>query len=686
MLSVSVFGSPAQVMLESVTWATGRRSANLVSAATKLTLRNVKLQRSDNNFRIILNPLMGQTAGLAIHTVHGNATLLVTFQSESSSNSSGATTFNLKMHDTVLSERFSVAQLSLDQTVSNVYLNRSTFAAAGHPILPAVSLVNLTLGSLIIDRCNFIDDLLLASGRSLPLEQAVVSILNSTFDGLASIKNGLGENSVGYNLTLRGTRFSAQEGSFNPSIFLNPQDSPYIWADARGNYWGDIRGPRSCCNPNSNGSTNVWADASSWCLDDLCTALSANMTNITLYGVGYTPSWCHYDQICHATTSAAQYSLIGLFCGLFLLSLLAVLRYYLHIRKGSEASALLVSNLPRSRHRVLYVLNISGGLFSTAVMAIVFLPIFYLQEEVLPEAAVRSWVLYAATFLVAVCALRVGCNVWSILIMSRCSQSYRSLLGNITFSGIVVVLSVMWRFSAWALTPTIENPQYTDMILRTGYYWIITGLFAGSEIFFAIPSIFLSLSILKQRDYAEVEGIKQSLVSNPLGDIQDLLQSQQLRRVATAGVLVCLVLALLYLIGIPIALFVLLPAPKYLAFSTDELLGISLAAHFAACAIASLFGAFFFRRRPYDPTYGTAFLAVSLATIAMMLEVVVFTGYDNRRVISKYAPDIVIMLFAVMGMMIPAGLTGWILFRLRKTLASDMARNAYQKFENALAE
>lgn len=649
-------------------------------------VRNVKLHVLGSVYRIVLEPPAGEHVNLTMHTVHGNATFFaILHPQEQQTNVTKVTTFSLKVHDSYVHEGFSVFQISKPEEANcNLLFNRSSFA---HPSLFALALVNVTLSSCSIDRCIFSDDLLVTNVVDYPIQQAPIVVTNSTFQDLTFIWNGRNEKEFGYNMTLRGNVFPPNSAlGLSPFIDVSPQNSPFVWVDARGNYWGDPTGPHSCCEPTALGASNIWADSSPFCLDEDCESLSSPLGNDSLFGIGFSPAWCRYEQLCNPTTDAIQYALIGCFIGMFVLACLASLTYYLRTRTGAERDALLVQDIPGQRHRLLYIFDVCGGIFACLTAVVTFLPTLYLPRSFAAALAVRNWAIYASVFLLVLCILRVICNVWNVIVLRKFQETYRTLLGNVVFSGVIVVLSIMWRFSSWALLPVVERPVFQDMVLRSEYYWIVTGLFAGAEFFFAIPAIFMSLNILKQRDYAEVEGLKQTLSGSPLGEVNDLLQSQQLRRVSTAGFASCVFLTAVYIALIPTSLYALLPVPAFSDVSHDRLLAISLCAHFAACTIVTVFGSFYFRRRPYDPTYGTVFFASSLATVAMLIEVVVYTSIEKYSSLRHYAPALATMIIATLAMCAPSGMTAWNLIRLRRTLASDVARNVYAKLQNQLAE
>lgn len=694
---VTLYGNSISVSLDSFFWDCTHRSGGCESRlqfnGSSLTILNVELQGNDSYYSLTASPPSGSVANISLHTIRAAASSLSVALAPVRVLAAGKTptsSFSIAVHESDFQQLALRHEIdgtgSPDASISSVLVNQTRLSGApGHQ--SSLSLERLRISSCRLNQLKLGESIMLSPGLSKFLEQPSVSITNCTFSSESRIYVGY-ISIPGYNVTLRGNAIAPSNGSTSqPFIEMySHENGGGSWVDARANYWGDREGPRSCCNPSSLGAVNIWADASSWCIDENCLELHSPPGNNSLSLTLTLPPWCQFEQICFPATTAIQYVVIGCFCGFATLSLLLAFLYIRKTRFSGRQSKMLLSEAipPAAKHSTLYVLNICGAAICAVVGISAFFPTFYLSDSGLPSKAVRTWAVYASGFIVSVCSIRLIVNVWNFLILVKSPTTYKSLLPNVVLSSITVFLVFLWRFSALALESNRELLS-SDIIIRTSFYWTMTATLAGGEIFFSIPIVVLSLHILKQRDFSAIEAMKQAVSGSPLGGVQQMLQPENLRRVSTFGWVFSMIMFLYNAACVFFCSMVLFPS---LQFSNDRistsLLGVSASIHFAAFAVVSIFGVLYFRYRTHDASYGTIFLALCVATSCAMAEVFSYEFIWEAQFLGWYIIQETIMAIGMAGMLVLASVSAWIILKLRRTLSADMARNAYNRFEEAL--
>jgi hypothetical protein len=129
------------------------------------------------------------------------------------------------------------------------------------------------------------------------------SIFNSS--GIVLLQQPLTQNC---SISLRHNKFvgdrsvqSALDSSQDTStpVIIRLKNSDGCWVDAKENWFGDLSGPTSCCNPAGTGSY-LWpgVDASNWCLDENCNQISSHSQSST----------CSIEAMCYIGAPAYKHS------------------------------------------------------------------------------------------------------------------------------------------------------------------------------------------------------------------------------------------------------------------------------------------------------------------------------------------------------------------------------------------
>jgi hypothetical protein len=83
--------------------------------------------------------------------------------------------------------------------------------------------------------------------------------------------------------------------------------------DTRGNWWGDARGPSTCCNPSGTGTPVLWLTPyDPWCTDPSCRTLTSPMVNATIPLVFWKDMpRCLAEVYCPAEAPSSLYAIVA---------------------------------------------------------------------------------------------------------------------------------------------------------------------------------------------------------------------------------------------------------------------------------------------------------------------------------------------------------------------------------------
>lgn len=116
---------------------------------------------------------------------------------------------------------------------------------------------------------------------------------------------------------------------------------------------------------------------------------------------------------------------------------------------------------------------------------------------------------------------------------------------------------------------------------------------------------------------------------------------------------------------------------------TPVLERLSHGATYAVTSVAALLDCIFFRRRFYDPLFGTISVSISFATIGFLIESAVFSYLDTGKN-DIYYVDMGLYIASALLLVFPASVGAWLVAKLRAELTADIAQGVYARFASTL--
>jgi hypothetical protein len=164
--------------------------------------------------------------------------------------------------------------------------------------------------------------------------------------------------------------------------------------------------------------------------------------------------------------------------------------------------------------------------------------------------------------------------------------------------------------------------------------------------------------------------------SNPYGEATELMATSIIRKLSAAGFWISAA-------ALPICFIMIFINPLVLMQNRLFFEQLSSGALYGTSFAAALMGCIFFRKRFFDPIFGTISVAICFANVGFLVESAYFSYLVATEQDSGFT-DMSLFLATAMLLFVPAIIGSWLVAKLRAELVSDIANGVYSRFLTAL--